>query len=143
MSPLAGFSISSRFNSFVSLWGPVVVYMATIFYLSSLQQPPLPPGVGDKPAHAFGYMGFGFVIARALAGGLPPRITLRQALIGLALASFYGITDEFHQRFVPGRTADVADWYSDTAGSAIALFACWAWDIIGSRRRQVVGGRRQ
>ena len=117
--------------------------MATIFYVSSLHQAPLPPGVSDKPAHAFGYMGFGFVIARALAGGLPPRITLRQALIGLALASFYGVTDEFHQRFVAGRSAEIADWYSDTIGAAIALFACWAWDIIGSRRRQVAGRRRQ
>ena len=110
--------------------------MATIFYLSSLHQAPLPPGISDKPAHAFGYMGFGFVIARALAGGLPPRITLRQALIGLALASLYGVTDEFHQWFVPGRSADIADWYSDSLGSAIALFACWAWSIISARSRQ-------
>ena len=120
----------------LQLWGPVAVYMATIFYLSSLHQASLPPGISDKPAHAFGYMGFGFVIARALAGGLPPRITLRQALIGLALASFYGVTDEFHQRFVAGRSAEIADWYSDTTGAAIALFACWAWSIISARSRQ-------
>jgi len=74
------------------------------------------------------------VIARALAGGLPPRITLRQALVGLALASLYGITDELHQHFVPGRTADIADWYSDSIGSAVALFGCWAWSIIFARR---------
>ncbi|HEU5258710.1 MAG TPA: VanZ family protein [Vicinamibacterales bacterium] len=118
----------------MSLWLPVAIYMAVIFYVSSLHQPPLPPGVSDKPAHAFGYLGFGLVIARALAGGLPPRITLRQALVGLALASLYGITDELHQHFVPGRTADIADWYSDSIGSAIALFGCWAWSIIFARR---------
>ena len=110
--------------------------MGTIFFFSSLHQPPLPPGLSDKPAHGAGYMGFGFVIARALAGGLPPRITLRQALIGLALAAGYGVTDEFHQSFVAGRSADVADWYSDVTGSAIALFACWAWDIISTRRHR-------
>ena len=119
----------------LSLWGPVVVYMAVIFYVSSLHQPPLPPGVGDKPAHAFGYMGLGFVLARALAGGLPPRITLRDLLIGIAIAIAYGASDEFHQRFVPGRTADLADLYADTLGSAIALMACWAWGIISSRSR--------
>ena len=54
-----------------------MVYMAAIFYVSSLHQAPLPPGLSDKPAHAFGYTGLGFVIARALAGGLPPRITQR------------------------------------------------------------------
>ena len=116
--------------------------MAAIFYVSSLHQAPLPEGVSDKPAHAFGYLGFGLVIARALAGGLPPRITMRQALIGLALASFYGITDELHQYFVPGRSADIADWYSDSIGSAIALLGCWAWSIL-SRSRQSAVGRRQ
>ena len=110
--------------------------MAVIFYVSSLHQAPLPQGVGDKPAHSLGYLGLGLVIARALSGGVPPRITLRQALIGLALASFYGITDEFHQRFVAGRSADIADWYADSLGAAIALFACWAWGIISTRSRQ-------
>ena len=33
--------------------------MAVIFFVSSLEQRPLPPGVSDKPAHAFGYLGFG------------------------------------------------------------------------------------
>jgi VanZ family protein len=110
--------------------------MAVIFYLSSLHQPPLPSQVGDKPAHAFGYLVFGLVIARALARGLPPRITFRQALIGLAIASLYGVTDEYHQSFVAGRTADIVDWYSDSTGAAIALIACWAWGII-SRRSDV------
>ena len=107
--------------------------MAVIFFFSSLHEAPLPPGVGDKPAHAFGYLGFGLVIARALAGGVPPRITLRQVLIGLAIASLYGASDEWHQSFVAGRTSDVADWYSDTIGSAIGLMVCWAWSIISSR----------
>ena|SRR5204862_6597042 len=107
--------------------------MALIFYLSSLHEAPLPPGVTDKPAHAFGYMGFGLVIARALARGLPPRLTFGQALIGLAIASLYGVTDEFHQSFVAGRSADILDWYSDSIGAAIALVACWAWSIISPR----------
>jgi VanZ family protein len=117
--------------------------MVTIFYLSSLHQAPLPPGVSDKPAHAFGYLGFGFVIARALAGGLPPILTPRQALIGLAIAALYGVTDEWHQSFVAGRSADIADWYSDAIGSAIALFACWAWGIISRRSRRSAIGSRQ
>jgi VanZ family protein len=116
--------------------------MAVIFLVSSLHQPPLPPGVSDKPAHAFGYLGFGVVIARALAGGLPPRITLPQTLIGLALASLYGITDEVHQHFVPGRSADIADWYSDSIGSAIGLFGCWAWSILSRGRQSAVGSRQ-
>jgi VanZ family protein len=127
----------------VQLWGPVALYMAAIFYLSSLHQAPLPPGVSDKPAHSFGYLGLGLVIARALARGLPPRVTLRQALIGIALASLYGITDEFHQRFVAGRSADMADWYADSLGAAIALFGCWAWGILAPVGGQPAAGSRQ
>ncbi len=117
--------------------------MAVIFYLSSLHEAPLPPGVGDKPAHAFGYLGFGVVIARALAGTFPPRVTLRQVLIGLSIASLYAITDEWHQSFVAGRTADIADWYSDAAGSAIGLMVCWAWSILAPVGGQRAAGSRQ
>lgn len=117
--------------------------MAAIFYVSSLHHAPLPPGIGDTPAHAAGYFGLGFVIARALAGGLPPRITVRQALLGLVIASLYGVSDEWHQSFVVGRSAEVRDWLSDSAGASIALVAAWAWGIISPRRRQeAVGGRR-
>jgi VanZ family protein len=107
--------------------------MAVIFYLSSLHQAPLPASVGDKPAHAFGYLGLGVVIARALAGGMPPRITWPQVMIGLAIASAYGVTDEWHQSFVAGRSADVLDWYSGSIGAALGLGACWAWGIICAR----------
>jgi VanZ family protein len=127
----------------ISLWGPVVVYMAAIFVVSSFHQAPLPPGVSDKPAHAFGYMGLGFVIARALGGGLPPRITRRDFFIGLAIAVTYAASDEFHQRFVPGRDADLADLYADAVGSAIALSACWAWGIISPRSRQPAARSQQ
>lgn len=36
----------------------------------------------------------------------------------VVIASLYGITDEFHQEFVPGRMADPVDWIVDTCGSA-------------------------
>jgi VanZ family protein len=127
----------------VGLWGPVVVYMAAIFVVSSFHQAPLPPGMSDKPAHALAYMGLGFVIARALGGGLPPRITRRDLFMGLAIAVAYAASDEFHQRFVPGRYADLADLYADATGSAIALTACWAWGIISPHSRQPAARSQQ
>ena len=120
----------------ISLWGPVVVYMAVIFYVSSLHQAPLPPGLSDKSAHSLGYLGLGFVVARAVGRGLPPRLAARDLLIGLTIAVVYAASDEFHQRFVPGRSADLADLYADAVGSAVALTACWAWGIISPRSAQ-------
>lgn len=37
----------------------------------------------------------------------------------IGLASMYGVTDEAHQAFVPGRHADPLDWAADTAGGAL------------------------
>ena len=47
---------------------------------------------------------------------------------GLALASvfLYAASDEFHQIFVPSRTALVSDVCIDTTGGAISLTLLWA-----------------
>ena len=120
----------------VRLWWPVALYMAAIFLVSSLHTAPLPSGVSDKPAHALAYVGLAGLIARALGRGLPPRLTLIDLAIGFALTMAYAASDEFHQWFVPGRSADVADLGADAIGAAIALIACWAWGILAVRSRQ-------
>ena len=40
-----------------------------------------------------------------------------------ALTSLYGIIDEIHQSFTPGRSCSVFDWFADTAGAAAGIFA--------------------
>jgi VanZ family protein len=113
----------------VSLWAPVVIYMAAIFYVSSLPQPALPPG-GDKPWHLLGYAGFGIVVARAFAGGFCRRVGRMTALLAIAFGIAYGVTDEIHQMFVPGRSAEVADLIADSCGVVLGTVACWACGII-------------
>jgi VanZ family protein len=116
------------------LWGPVLVAMAAIFYVSSLPDAPLPEDVSDKSGHVLGYTALGVTVVRAVAGGLPRRITLRVAVMAIAITVAYGVTDELHQAMVPGRTAELADLYADAAGATLAAIACWAWGIIWPRR---------
>ena len=123
-------------RSLLSLWLPVVAYMAAIFWVSSLSKAPLPQGMSDKTGHSLAYFGLGVVVTRAIAGGLPSRVALRSALLALAIAVAYGASDEYHQSFVAGRSADVEDLYADAAGATTAVVACWAWGII-SRRSDV------
>lgn len=57
---------------------------------------------------------------------LPRRALWLMALAALALASLYGVSDEVHQLFVPGRMCDPADWVTDTLGAALgACLSCY------------------
>jgi VanZ family protein len=126
----------------LSLWGPVLLYMGVIFYLSSKSDIAIPAELSDKGWHSIGYTGFAIVIVRALAGGLPARITTTTALVAVAIATLYAVTDEFHQSFVPNRTADVQDLIADVVGAAMGAFVCWLWGILFAAPHDLEGTSR-
>ncbi len=109
--------------------------MAAIFFVSNMHVAPLPEEVSDKTAHLWAYAGLAVLAVRALGGGLPCRVAMRVALIAFAIAAVYGISDELHQRFVPGRSADLFDWVADASGAVVGVGACWLWGIIAFRHR--------
>jgi VanZ family protein len=116
------------------LWAPVVAYMAALFYVSSLSSLPTPPsGITDKHEHFFFYGILAALTVRALAHAEWRRISFAIVVGAILIAGLYGVSDEFHQRFVPGRNFDVLDMAADTIGAAAASCALWAWSII--RRR--------
>ncbi|MCC6446976.1 MAG: VanZ family protein [Armatimonadetes bacterium] len=103
-------------------WLPVLLYLGAIFWLSS--QPRLPGAryfeLHDKITHFLAYFFLtGFVWrAFAHAGGL---FRGHPSLWTFLLVITYGASDEFHQRFVPYRMADVKDWAADCLGAALML----------------------
>jgi VanZ family protein len=112
----------SRASRALVLWGPVAVYALAIFVESSISQvPAFPSGFTDKDGHGLLYAGLAVLVLRAVSGAHWEGVTLRAAAVTVALVAFYGITDEFHQWFVPGRTADVNDWVADCTGAAGAV----------------------
>jgi VanZ family protein len=122
-----------RARSRFALWGPVVVYLAFIFALSSITHPPELPSGFDKDLHAILYTGLGLLLARALSGGLAHRVTLGVMVATTVLAMLYGISDEIHQIFVPPRQVEVLDVVADTIGGALGAGALYAWGIIRTR----------
>lgn len=44
-----------------------------------------------------------------------------RAWLAVLIASLYGVSDEVHQAFVPGRSADALDWLADTVGALAAV----------------------
>ena len=113
----------------VLAWGPAVLWAAVLFFLSSLSDPPQPesfqlPGL-DKVAHFGMYAVLGALLARGReAGGTPSHAAV------LLLGALYGVSDEWHQSFVPGRQVSALDWAADLAGLAAGY-----WTLLRLIRR--------
>ena len=113
--------------------GLALAYMGLIFYLSSkpaLEVPPLFPHQ-DKVFHLCEYFGLGFLLAFATAAGH----TRNRFIAAFALAAVYGITDEIHQSYVPGRDASVFDWLADTVGAWLGAFGYLRGELAVRRLR--------
>jgi VanZ family protein len=116
------------------LWLPVIAYMSALFAVSSLSRIPAPPqGITDKHEHFFFYGILAALTLRALAKGRWKGVTLATVAGAVLISSAYGVSDEFHQRFVPGRDYEVLDMVADAIGSATAALLLWAWGIIARR----------
>jgi hypothetical protein len=98
--------------------------MAAIFVLSGIRDVgPLPGGVSDVAAHFAGYGLLGALLLRAVAAARWSGVTPSAAGRAWLISAIYGMTDEFHQSFVGGRTPSAADWLADAAGAAVAVAA--------------------
>ncbi len=115
-------------------WPLVAAYMAFIFALSSVTMPPALPGGTDKDLHALLYGGLAVVLIRALAGGLRRRVSLNIAILAVVVAALYGVSDEFHQSFVPSRDPDVWDVVADAIGAAVSAGVLYSWSLWSRRR---------
>jgi VanZ family protein len=104
--------------------------MAAIFAASSLSNPPVPSDVPDYSLHGTAYAGLTLVTIRALARGRWSGVTAGALAGAWAIAVLYGVTDEFHQSFVPNRTPELRDLRSDAIGALAAIVAVKAWGII-------------
>jgi VanZ family protein len=114
--------------------------MAAIYVTSSAPAlPDLPAGLSDKTGHLAAYAALGALSIRAFAGGTWDGVVSRALVSGLALAAGYGVADEWHQSFVPDRTASAADWGADLAGALAAAIAAgwWARRVRRGRTRNV------
>jgi VanZ family protein len=103
--------------------------MAVIF-LASADGDPSPPVVSDKLAHFLAYGALAALAVRAAARAAWAGVTGRAVLLGICISSLYGVSDELHQSFVPGRHPEALDAAADLAGAATAAGALWAWSII-------------
>jgi VanZ family protein len=74
-----------------------------------------------KFAHLTEYGILALFVYGSFAHEQPFRWRLRQAIWCIGIVGLYSLTDELHQRYVPGRHASLVDCGIDVAGAAIAL----------------------
>jgi hypothetical protein len=103
--------------------GPFI--LITSVYLSSLPVIPALDGIrlSDKLIHLVCFAG----LSGAWCWWFSPESWrahfVRNALVVIAAVSVYGMLDEFHQAFVPGREVSLLDWLCDTGGALAGALA--------------------
>ncbi len=125
-----------RIRGAIGQWGPVVVMMAVIFIASATPGNEIPKfGQADtlvkKSGHFLGYALLGITLLRAYAFRLNWRSATPSAFITLVLFAF---SDEFHQRFTPGRHPSIFDVGIDSLGGIFGLTLMIAWQLWKSHR---------
>jgi len=116
----------SPLRRWLTYWLPPLAYMAAIFCVSHRPTvwQPLTFSYGDKVAHALAYALLGVLLRRAWQRAGTARSQERAGTYALLVGALYGLSDEVHQRFVPGRCFDWTDWMADVLGITLAMLAC-------------------
>lgn len=141
-----GKTFSSRpWRLFLRNWAPAVFWAGIIFSLSSdgfsssntggFLEPlfsAIFPGITAaqfelfhllirKLSHWSEYFIFSLLLIRAVRGQGEHKLELRRAVGIAALVVVYGLCDEFHQFFVPSRSASLADATIDSFGGICGI----------------------
>ncbi len=92
-----------------------LIWMGLIFFFSSLTGSDVSnlPHVSDILAHGALYL--------ILGGLLYFSFQKRQGVWTILIAALYGLSDEFHQSFVPGRTPELKDLIVDTTAALLMV----------------------
>jgi VanZ family protein len=97
----------------------LIAYCGLIFVLSSQSRLPMPMlfSAEDKLIHAIAYALMALLAWISFSRERRPLIII--FIVSVVFCSLYGLSDEWHQSFVPGRDASLGDWLADTTGAVL------------------------
>lgn len=117
-------------------WIPALAVAGLIFVLSHQSKPLGVDWTDAAPDWIFHLAAYG-ALALCLVWGatqrLSRRLSARAALLVIGAAMLYGLSDEWHQSFIAGRTATWEDWLADAMGAAASTLA---WLLVQERTLQ-------
>lgn len=79
----------------------------------------------DKIIHMFLYFGLGILLHLAFRNSNNKTLKHYAPVFAIVIGILYGITDEIHQSFVPGRSANILDLLANGIGVVIAQIIFW------------------
>ncbi len=106
------------------------LYCAAIFAASSMSRPPgleeASKHFSDKVIHATAFFGMAILAIQTARARWPKRTLAANVLVGVFFTALFGISDEVHQHFTPGRAAEVLDAVADSIGACLAAGVIYA-----------------
>jgi VanZ family protein len=117
---------------------PVVLMMGLLFFLSSI------PGnsiripniiLFDKVLHAGAYALLAWTALFAIPKEIYWKNPRRISLLVVFFCMLYGISDEYHQSFVPYRHPSAFDILADTVGGGMGA---WSWFVMLQVKRRML-----
>jgi len=105
----------------------IVPALRWLFPHAAMESIELMHAVIRKMAHLTEYFILSILLMRALRGQ-DRGWKLRWAIWAIVIAAGYACFDEFHQSFVPSRTASPWDALIDTTGASVAQLVLWFWN---------------
>ena len=103
---------------------PLIIYWIILFTATSLPAANLPSvAISDKIKHFGAFFGLSVLLSLTLIYQNKILFFKKYFLAAaLVISSIYGLLDEIHQRFVPGRNSEFLDWVADSLGAAVGVF---------------------
>lgn len=109
-------------------WIPAVFWMGVIFYLSDQTGSELGSLFPFLDNFNWGHYVAYFILALAVYWAIHHRNWKYAKWYVVIFCVIYGITDEWHQSFVPNRTPDLRDLVNNTIGASLAMIATHLWE---------------
>ena len=119
----------TRLYTFSYYWMPVVIYCVLIFILSSHPMPETIPSwpLKDKLLHFAVYSVLGALSLRGFRHLLWRHHGTLVMAASILFTGLYGVSDEWHQYYVPSRTAELGDLLADFSGGVCGV---WFYDWL-------------
>ena len=103
---------------------PALFLMGAIFHASSFSFPAdLSVGLPDVSFHFLEFFGLGLLTARMVDPDRSGRGSLRSFVFAFSIVVGFGLLDEIHQGFVPGREPSALDLLFDALGGGLGILA--------------------